>query len=86
MFSKGLTGQSVRVIKTSLITEVKEPNDSFPRSFKIKTENSEYSILILDKIESKLVEDFIDECFNKADPILEKYMERFDSQQPKSIN
>jgi hypothetical protein len=86
MFAKGLKENSVRIIKTTPVQDLTPPCESDPRTYVLKTENSEYSILILDKVESSLVEDFIETSLILSDPAIEKYMDRLDQNHPKIVN
>jgi len=85
MFAKGIEG-GVRVIKTTAIKCLKVPTENTPRLYSLETENSEYEILVLDKVDSSLVEEFIENSFALNDPAIERYMNKLDESIPKNLN
>lgn len=85
MFAKGLEG-GVRIIKTTAVKSLELPSENTPRLYSIETENSEYEILVLDKVTSSLVEEFIEESIALKDPAIERYMDKLDELIPKNLN
>lgn len=85
MFAKGLEG-GVRIIKTSAIKALSSPTEKSPRLYSIETENSEYEVLVLDRVESSLVEEFIENSLAMNDPAIERYMDKLDEYIPKNLN
>jgi hypothetical protein len=86
MFAKGTLEGSIRIIKTTEINDINLPDESNPRLYSIKTRNSIYEILILDRVESNLVEEFIEKSLIEKDPAIERFMEKLDEEIPKNLN
>lgn len=86
MFAKGTLESSIRIIKTTKINNIQIPDEANPRLYSIRTQNSTYEILILDKVESNLVEEFIEKSLVEKDPAIERFMEKLDEEIPKNLN